>query len=259
LIRTCCTSYSLRDRFNQGAFTLEDFIIFCGTSGFDGVELHNMHFSETRHEYLNKLKSLTETFNLEIVCVGASNNFAVQDKDELKRQIEHVKRWVTVASELEAPVVRVFVGHVRLETNLEKLKAQAIEALKECAVYAEEMGVTLGIENHGNFCNGADEIIKIMDTIGLPSLKALPDVGNFLKDRYEQLRMLAPFAVHVHAKMLEFDESGNERNFDYQRVADIFKNAGFNGYFSIKYEGKGEQMESVKKGLALLKRIINEP
>ncbi len=256
MAKICCTSYSLRNHLVGGEMTLKGFVELCGDLGMEGVELLNKHFLETGEGYLRQLRESADSLGLEIASVNASNNFAVPDREKLEEQVAHVKKWVQVASRLGAPVVRVFTGHIAEGLDYGSLVPRAIEGFRKIAQYAENYGVTLGVENHGNFCNRADEVLKIVEEVGSSRLKTFPDTGNFLENRYEQLEKVAPLAVHVHAKMYAFDEEGEETTIDYRRVAQIFQRVHYKGYFSIEYGGKGDQMAGVKKGLALLRRCL---
>lgn len=254
MIRVCCTSYSLWKYFSEGKATLESFADFCSSLGMDGVELHNRHFVSIDDSYLRRLKAKIDSLGLKIASIGASNNFAIPSIDELRRQVGHVKSWVEVASKMGSPVLRVFAGHIALGVDYRAMVKQAVEGFKECAEYAEGFGVVLGLENHGNFCNDADEILDIIREVGSKHLRTLPDTGNFPKDKYEQLRKVAPLAVHVHAKSYSFNEEGYEETLDYGRIVEMFKEAGYGGFFSIEYEGKEDQMDGVRKSLIMLRK-----
>lgn len=256
MIKICCTSYSLRDYFAEEKIDLNKFLEICGRLGMQGVELFNTHFPETGERYLRQLKDYADSLGLEIASVDASNNFAVPSKEELGKQVDHVKEWVEVASKLGAPVIRTFSGYVHRGMKYEAMVRQSIECFRECAHHAKDHGVTLGIENHGNFCNTADEILRIIEEVGSSYLRTVPDVGNFRENRYEQLKKIAPLAVHVHAKMYEFDEKGEETTLNYRIAAKIFKEVHYNRHFSIEFVGKEDQMVGTKKGLALLRRHL---
>ena len=49
---------------------------------------------------------------------------------------------------------------------------------------------------------------------------------------------MMPAAKAVSAKSNDFDENGNEIRIDYVKMLQIVKNAGYNGYIGIEYEGQ---------------------
>ena len=48
---------------------------------------------------------------------------------------------------------------------------------------------------------------------------------------------MMPKAFGVSAKSHDFDADGNETNTDYTRMLTIVKEAGYNGYIGVEYEG----------------------
>jgi sugar phosphate isomerase/epimerase len=64
-----------------------------------------------------------------------------------------------------------------------------------------------------------------------------------------------PYAKGVSAKSYDFDAEGNCIETDYNKMLSIIKNAGFNGYIGIEYEGsKLSEEEGIKKTKALLEK-----
>lgn len=80
------------------------------------------------------------------------------------------------------------------------------------------------IENHGGISGNPDNVVRILEEVGSDYLGTCPDFGNFPAEiRYEGLSKLAKYAVVVHAKTYEFDESGEETTIDMKRCIDIMK------------------------------------
>ncbi len=89
----------------------------------------------------------------------------------------------------------------------------------------------------------------------------LPDFGNFRIEgdesynRYRGMTELMPFAKAVSAKSNVFDEDGNERNIDYEKVLRIVLDAGYRGYVGIEYEGTElSEPDGIRATKALLER-----
>jgi len=72
-------------------------------------------------------------------------------------------------------------------------------------------------------------------------------------DRYQGVKELMPRAFAVSAKANEFDAQGNETAIDYKRMLQIVKNAGFNGYIGVEYEG---QKLSEEAGILATKNLL---
>ena len=100
-------------------------------------------------------------------------------------------------------------------------------------------------------------IVRIMEEVGSPNIGTCPDFGNTPDDtRYEFLERIMPYAKILHAKFHEFDEDGEEVKIDAKRCLDIARDAGFDGFCSVEFEGKEDQMAGVRKSVALLRKYL---
>jgi hypothetical protein len=59
-----------------------------------------------------------------------------------------------------------------------------------------------------------------------------------IRDRYKGVEEMMPFAKGVSAKSYTFDESGNCREVDFERMLGIVKAAGYTGHIGIEFEGE---------------------
>ena len=68
-----------------------------------------------------------------------------------------------------------------------------------------------------------------------------------------------PFAKGVSAKSHEFDENGNEVNFDFYKIMRIVKDSGYKGKIGIEYEGNElSEDEGIIATMNLLKKVIEQ-
>ncbi len=244
------SSWSFHRDIGAGRLTMLDFPYKAEALGFEDIEVMVSHLNGNAQV----LKERCEDAGIAWNCVSAENNFALVEEDARKGQIEDVKRTVDMAEQIEAGIVRAFFGHVP-DLPAVGLKYLTLEALKEVAQYAADRGVVIAMENHGNYINTADEMIEMIGAVGSENLRACPDIGNF-KGAVDEIEKVAPLAVHVHAKTYAFDEQGDETSLNYRRIFRIFKNAGFDGTYSLEFEGEGDETENVEKSIALFRRYI---
>ena len=168
--------------------------------------------------------------------------------------------WAHLARRFGAPLLRVDLGGRKADP--EEGTRQVIRSFQELVPKCAELGITVTIENHGGLSGTADNIVRIIEEVGSDRLRACPDFANFEEEaRYEGLRRLAPYAAQVHAKTLCFDENGNETRFDFPRCVRIFQEAGFQGAWSMEFDGEyGEcpldEIAGVKASKALLERLL---
>ena len=77
-------------------------------------------------------------------------------------------------------------------------------------------------------------------------------------DPYDGVAEMLPFAKAVSAKSYNFDEEGNDRIIDYQRMLQAVKDSDYNGYIGIEYEGiEIPEHEGILATKALLERVWN--
>ena len=132
-----------------------------------------------------------------------------------------------------------------------------IDSLEQCIPRARDCGVTMGLENHWGLGRSAEGVMRIIDAINSPWLRATMDTGNFLEDMYEQMQRLAPAAVLVQAKTYFGGGEWYSLDIDYTRVNKILSDAKFHGYVSLEFEGKEDAETGVPKSLALLRKALS--
>ena len=120
----------------------------------------------------------------------------------------------------------------------------------------EPTGVVLGLENHWGLGRTAAGVLRIHDAIKSPWLKVTLDTGNFLEDMYAQMERMAPHAVLVQAKTYYGGGEWYTLDIDYQRVAKILREAAYDGYISLEFEGKEDPATGVPKSLELFRKAF---
>jgi len=71
-----------------------------------------------------------------------------------------------------------------------------VTALEECADYAAQKGIFLGLENHGGIVAECDGLLELVQAVKNPWLGINLDSGNFqTADPYADLAKCVPFSV----------------------------------------------------------------
>ena len=105
----------------------------------------------------------------------------------------------------------------------------------------------------------SSDVIAILDAVNSDWLGVNMDTNNFPKDdRYSHMEKVIDRIVQIHAKILEADEEKGDLTIDYDRVLSMARDAGFNGFVSIEYEGKEDAWPAVTKASKYLLRKIRE-
>ncbi|RLE96480.1 MAG: hypothetical protein DRJ96_06455 [Thermoprotei archaeon] len=252
------TIYSVRDYVSRGILDVPKFVEVVAELGADGVDLgYYWKSCEERREAKRRLEEL----GLELACYITSNDFAKLRAEERRAEIERVKAAIREAKDMGAEKLRIFAGSLREGMDPKQVEEWVIEALSEVADYALSEGVVLALENHGAYFSKASVIERLLKAVNSPGLKLNFDTGNFVHagdDPVAAARKLGRWVIHVHAK--DIDEKGvpcapGEGVIDFESIARELEAHGFNGYFSIEYEGARDQLIGVGVGLGYLKAL----
>jgi L-ribulose-5-phosphate 3-epimerase len=186
------------------------------------------------------------------------------ETEEARRtHVAEVLQWVQIARRFGTSLVRVDLGG--RQAGFMEGTRQVIRSFKELVPQCAAAGITLTIENHWGLSGSAENIVRIIEEVGSPALRACPDFANFDEgvDRYAELAKLAPYAAQVHAKTLCLDEQGKETRFDFPRCVRIFQEAGYSGAWSMEFDGEHgqcplDEVSGVRASKALLERCLGE-
>ena len=87
-----------------------------------------------------------------------------------------------------------------------------------------------------------------------------PTWGNWPDDvdRYDcASARTMPFAGAVHAKVNDIDvTSESSARFDHAQCLKIARDAGYDGYLGIEYEGADEPVEGIRRGASVVVRTL---
>lgn len=277
------SSYSYSQLTSSGEYTEMQLIALAREMGFDGIEFAGIDPPKgiDAIDYAAELRQEAEKQDLEIVayCIGAN---LLRDTEA---EIERLKKEVDVAAALGVQVMRHdatggYDRESRGQRGFNNALPVIVSGYKAVTEYAKKKGVRTCIENHGFFCQDSCRIEAIINGVADGNFGALVDIGNFMcadEDPAVAVGNVAPYAFHVHAKDFhvkkgtEFIPSGGyfmTRGGNYLRGAiighgcvpvvqclRILKNAGYNGYVTVEFEGMEPAKTGVKLGLETLKRM----
>ena len=220
---------------------------FCAKYNFDGFDATGYFFpgypAVPSNDYINNLKRKAFELGVGISGTGVRNNFTVPDKAKRAADVQHIKQWVEVASQLGAPVLRVFADTQMRNLSWEDVAkgykwdqvAQWIAAdLKECAAHGKEHGVVIGVQNHGDFLKTGDHLLKLLNLVDSEWCGAIVDTGYFkTKDPYQDMARVAPYAVNWQVKQSPFGAE-SDVPLDLKRFIRIVRSSGYRGYLPIE-------------------------
>lgn len=238
------------------------------TYGIDVVEYVNQFFKDKAEDtaYLNDLLQRCKDNGITNHLIMIDGEGGLGELDEAKRHkaVQNHHRWVHAAKHLGCQTIRVNAYGVG---NREDVQKAAVDGLSRLGEYAKKENINVIVENHGGFSSDGQWLAGVMKQVNMSNVGTLPDFGNFCikreqngcaewYDRYQGTKELMPYSKGVSAKTYDFDKKGNCVETDYTKIMKIVKDAGFNGYVGIEYEGdKLSEEEGIKMTKALLERV----
>ncbi len=238
--------------------TLEDFVTDCAKFGLEGTEPTSYYFPQAvTNEYLCKLKALAFRLGLSISSTAVGNRFCMPPGEERDQQIASVKKWIDHAAVLGAPIIRIFSGRVGKQQTPEEALRLAVEAIEECCEYAGARGIFLGLENHGGLTHTADNMLEIIRAVKSPWFGAWMDTGNFHGgDVYAELEKIAPYTIHVQAKVVTSSPDEGKKPTDFERLAKMLDNVGYRGWICLEYEESEDPRVACPEYIAKLREAF---
>jgi len=187
-------------------------------AGFDGVEVAldengPVSLASTKEEML-ELKAYAESLGLKLYSVASGLYWSYNYTSEVEANREKAKsitrKQLEIASWLGCDTILVVPGAVNVAfepgseiVEYDVVYERALAALKELAPYAEELKVSIGVENVWNkFLLSPVEMADFIDKVGSDYVGSYFDVGNVLYIGYPEhwIKALGSRIKKVHFK-----------------------------------------------------------
>ncbi|MEM0897265.1 MAG: sugar phosphate isomerase/epimerase family protein [Verrucomicrobiota bacterium] len=269
-LRLALAAYSFRRHFafmkgkpqapapGTSPLNLFRFIDYCAEQQVEGAELTAYFFPpDADADYFRNLKRHAHFRGVTISGTAIGNDFSMGPGAALNAQIEETKASIVKAAQLGAPHLRVFAGTARGFAKAPENLDHSIAALNECAEFAGNHGVILGVENHGNLT--ADQMLTLMKGVDSPWIGINLDTGNFFSDDpYGDLEACVPYAVNVQAKVVMRRPDKTKYPADFDRIGQILRAGNYQGFVVMEYEEESP-FEQVPGALAELRNSLADP
>jgi sugar phosphate isomerase/epimerase len=217
--------------------TQEDFPEFLA----DHFDIHNVeflpqHFSSTEPGTIQKIKQALQKANSR-----CCNLMGV----DLRTMTENAELWANIAATLGSPTITVaLTGPGTVDVN------NVVTSLKPALELVNRRGLKLLFHNDDIRRESAEILTAIIQQLGPTKAGTCPDFGNFAPRSRQfalaQLKMLAPYASNIcHAKD-GIAEKGTFYPDDFAASMRVMQQAGFQGVYSMEFEGLGDPIAGVK-------------
>jgi len=256
--------WSLHRTIRAGDLDPLDFAPFTrATFGLDAVEHVNQFFIDRGGDdaYFREMRRRADDAGVRslLIMCDLEGALGAADEGDRLRAVENHRKWLDAAALLGCHSIRV---NAESEGPRDQQLRLAADGLRRLCEVAEPYGLNVLVENHGGLSSDGAWLADVMRRVDHPLIGTLPDFGNFTiapgeeYDRYEGVRQLMPWARAVSAKSYAFDEHGREMTIDYERMMRIVRDAGYDGYIGIEYEGDRLSEEAgVRATMMLLRRM----
>jgi sugar phosphate isomerase/epimerase len=253
-LKTSVNAYSFTKLLNakmkhggQG-MDLYDVVDFCAKYNIDAFDATGYFFpgypDTPTDKYVNELKLKAYESGVAISGSGVRNQFTTADEAMRDAGVAHIKQWVEIASQLGAPVLRVFADtQMRAKTwhdvagpnaKWHDVAAWIADDLKECAAHGEKHGVVIGVQNHGDFLRTAEDQLKLISMVNSKWCGAIVDTGYYrTPDPYVDMEKAAPYAVNWQIKQSAFG-ADSDVPIDMIRLLKIIRKSGYRGYIPVE-------------------------
>ena len=215
------------------------------------VEILGQHMPSTTPAYLKELRAAVQHAGSHVVDLPAGGDASLYDPDAKKRAaaVEDGKKWIDVAIALDCPSVRLNISGAK---GVKPDAALTADGLGAIAKYGASKNVVVNLENDDPETEDAFFIVKVIDRVNSPWLRALPDFCNSMlkgdeKFNYDAVTAMFQRSYNIaHLKDSEVD-NGKVYRVDVGRTFAIAKASGFKGYYSAEFEGEGDAYVGVAK------------
>jgi len=252
-IKLALNAYSFNDALmakgtpEKPAFTLFDLLDWCAVQNIEGIDITGYYIptypNVPSDEYTYELKRKAFSLGIDITGTGIRNNFASPDPAVRAADVKRAKEWIIFAEKLGAPVIRLFAGEIPkgYENRWDEAAVWMIECFKECAAFGEQHGVIIGIQNHGDMIQTAEQCYKVVKAVNSKWAGIILDTGNFkVADPYADIEAVIPITVNWQMKTSVLGNTSEVKT-DYLKLMKIVKKSGYRGYIpveTLKLSGK---------------------
>src|SRR5580698_7713329 len=184
------------------------------------IEPHSRHFTSLQPDYLDDFRQILLKTKVRVVNIAVStvNSFYDADASLRAKAVDFAKKWVELAA----------------------------GSLREVTQYAADKNIVVTLENDDLVSEDAFFLVKVIEAVNNPYLRALPDFANSMLSgdadfHYRALEAMFQHAYNIcHVKDGEANDDDKLFKVDLKRSFDILKASNFRGYCSMEFDAPGD-------------------
>ena len=232
-------------------WSLEQVTAAAREHGYEGVELRLVDGEIVPPDMApGERKRVRDAFKgaqVPIVCLDTSSRFTARDVEERRKQEDATRRYLELANEFEAPLIRIFGGNLAEGVSESEGVEYLAESLNRLAPDAERAGVTIALETHDAFSAGR-LVRDVMDRVQSQWVAPLWDthhpyrMGETVEETWGYVgeRM-----KHTHVKDARRKPDGGwqlvllgEGEVPVKEALHVWAQHGYDGYVCVEWEKK---------------------
>ncbi|HZQ97641.1 MAG TPA: sugar phosphate isomerase/epimerase family protein [Chloroflexota bacterium] len=241
--------------------------------GYDGVELRLLdgELLPPEVDAAGRARIKKALNGLAVCCVDTSARFAFRDPDERARNRRMAEQYLALASELEAPMIRVFGGNLAEGQPLAEAVGLIADSLNELAPKAEQRGVKIVLETHDAMSAGR-AVADVLSRVPSQWIGALWDshhpfrMGEAVEETWG---LIGARTLHTHVKDARRRGDGwqlvplGDGDVPVKEMLATLKRHGWSGWVGVEWEKKwhpelADADEAMPQHAQVLRRYIEE-
>jgi sugar phosphate isomerase/epimerase len=209
------------------------------------IEPWTGHFPSTDAKYLEQFRAAVEKAQAAIVNIAVDGEHSpyAADRSEREQAMAFSRRWVDAAVILGSPGIRTNIPRAKgVQPDLKR----TADSLRRVAEHASEKNIVVNLENDNPVSEDPFFLVKVIEKVNSPWLRALPDFCNTLaaKDPEYAYRGIDAMFAHAyciaHVKSSETNDKGRTVRVDMAKTFGFMKQHGYKGYCSMEWDDAGD-------------------
>jgi len=258
--RICIASYPFREfiagkEYKSGnpAIELKDFAAHVIEKfNINKIEPWTGHVPSLDPKYLDTFRAALDKAGAKVVNMAVDGTHSPYALDPAERQkaIAFSKQWIDVAAA---------IGSISVRTNLHPAADsqpdldRTADTLARVVDYAASKNILVNLENDNPVSEDPFFLVKLIEKVDNPWLRALPDFCNTLAAKgperaYPGIDAMFAKAYNIcHVKALELGQNGKLARVDMPKTFGFLKQHAYKGYCSMEFDSPGDPYQGTRE------------
>jgi sugar phosphate isomerase/epimerase len=232
------------------SWSIDTIIAKAAEFGYEGIEWRGGpqgHVQPTMPaQEKTTLRKMSADAGLTALAVTAYTSFVSPLAEERQSNVDELRRYAELATELGASYVRAFLGELPEGKDIDSSLYENIsDCLNAASEYAISLGVRIAVEPHDNFTRSSVVSPLFDRDRSHPDLRVIWDLGNTFaarEDPHEGFELLKDRIAYVQVKDGLRQDSGwqlcavGQGNVPLAEAFALLLDDGYQGAFSVEWE-----------------------